>query len=404
MNRFAKPDRQSLAVSGVTDRAPKRSLWGDFTRQIESPQNSQIQYCFSMREIRRSELILLWLIALVVFVTVIVHFENYAAKVDNFGDSSAYMAAASGIRKADFRDIHVKQFWGVSYVMAPVSFLCGGSVRASLLLVSAVSSLVAVLLAQQLWGGWIAAFFAIINFDWLQRSYLGGAEPLFMALLFATFLAARRGQWMLASALAAGATVTRPVGFFALITMGLVLLARKEYKKLAFSTGVALIIGALYVLPFWIYFGDPLYQVHSYKTNDWHSGPPIALPFYAIGGSFLHNRQPLTNVLLTLGWVLFVLIGLFFMARKSFRQYARERPSEAWFGFLYIAFIFTYNSSAWARADFVRFAIPALPFVLLALSDWIPRSRALLYGLSVLSAALAAGSAIGIKNVFHALH
>jgi len=357
-----------------------------------------------MREIRRSELALLWLLTLIVFVAVIVQFENYASKVDNFGDNGAYMAAASGIRKADFRDIRVKQFWGISYVMAPVSFLCGGSVRASLLLVSGVSSLIAVLLAQQLWGGWIAAFFAILNFDWLQRSYLGGAEPLFMALLFASFLAARRGRWMLASALAAGATITRPVGVFALIALGLALLARKEYRKLAFSAGVALLIGALYALPFWIYFGDPLYQVHSYKTNDWHSGPPIALPFYAIGGSFLHNQQPLTNVLLTLGWVLLVLIGGLFMARKSYCQYVRDHPSEAWFAFLYIAFIFTYNSSAWARADIVRFAIPALPFVLLALSDWIPRSRVLLFSLAALSAALAASSAIGIKNVFHAFH
>jgi hypothetical protein len=357
-----------------------------------------------MREIRRSELALLWLLTLIVFVTVIVHFENYVSKVDNFGDSSAYMSAASGIRKTDFRNIRVKQFWGVSYVMAPVSFLCGGSVRASLLLVSGISSLVAVLLARQLWGGWSAAFFAVLNFDWLQRSYLGGAEPLFMALLFASFLAARRGRWILASALAAGATVTRPVGIFALITLGLVLLARKEYRKLTASAAVALLIGTLYVLPFWIYFGDPLYQVHSYKTNDWNSGPPIALPFYTIGNSFLHDQQPLTNVLLTLGWVLFVLIGLLFMARKNYRHYIRERPSEAWFAFLYIAFIFTYSSSAWALADFVRFAIPALPFVLLALSDWIPKSRVLLYSLGVLSAALAASSAIGIKNVFHALH
>ena len=109
-------------------------------------------------------------------------------------------------------------------------------------------------------------------------------------------------------------------------------------------------------------------------------------------------------MLLTLGWVLLVLMGLLFMVRKNYRHYIRERPSEAWFAFLYIAFIFTYSSSAWALADFVRFAIPALPFVLLALSDWIPRSRALLYGLGIVSAALAASSAIGIKNVFHTLH
>ncbi len=357
-----------------------------------------------MREISRRELILLWLLTCVIFVTVIVRFDNYSAKVDNFGDSSAYMTAASGIRNGDCRNIHIKQFWGVSYVMAPVSFLLGGSIRASLLLVCAISSVLSVLLVQQLWGGWIAAFFAILNFDWLQRSYLGGSEPLFMALLLASFLAVRRDRWILGSALAAFATVTRPVGALALITLGLALLAKREYKKLVLCTGVALVIGTLYVLPFWIYFGDPFYQVHSYKMNDWHSGFPISLPFQAIGSGFLHTQQPLTNVLLTLGWVLFLLIGAVTMARRSFRTYIREHPSEAWFALLYIAFIFSYNSSTWARAEIVRFAIPALPFVLLSLSDWLPRSRILLYSLGVLSAALAACSAIGIKNVFSMLH
>jgi hypothetical protein len=353
-----------------------------------------------MREISRRELILLWLMTCVVFVSVILCFDSYTSKVNNFGDSGAYMTAAAGIRRADFRDIRVKQFWGVSYAMAPVSFLLGGSVRASLLLVCGISSLLSVLLVQELWGGWIAAFFAILNFDWLQRSYLGGSEPLFMALLLASFLAVRRGRWILGSALASFATVTRPVGVLALVTLGLALLAKPEYKKLALCTGVALVIGVLYVLPFWIYFGDPLYQVHSYKVNDWHSEFPIGLPFQAIGTSFVHDHQPLTNVLLTLGWVVFVLIGTGAMARKGFRNYIREHPPEAWFGLLYIAFIFSYNSSTWARAEFVRFAIPALPFILLSLNNWIPKSRVLLYTAATVCAALAACSAIGIRNIF----
>jgi hypothetical protein len=357
-----------------------------------------------MREISRNDLLLLWLLTCIVFVSVIVRFDSYSHKVNDFGDSSAYMSAASGIRKADFRSIRVKQFWGVSYAMAPVSFLCGGSILASLLLVSGVSSLISVLLAQKLWGGWIAGFFAVLNFEWLQRSYLGGAEPLFMALLFASFLAMRRHRVVAASAFAALATVTRPVGMFALVALALALLARREYKNLALCTGVALVIGALYVLPFWIYFGDPLYQVHSYKVNDWQSGLPIGVPFRAIGASFAHNQAPFTNLLLTLGWVLFVLVGALLMARKSYRQYIRERPAEAWFAFFYVAFIFTYNSSAWARADIVRFAIPALPFVLLSLIDFIPRSRTVLFAVAAVCAALAACSAIGIRNVFHILH
>ena len=63
----------------------------------------------------------------------------------------------------------------------------------------------------RLWGGWVAGFFAILNFDWMQRSYLGGSEPLFVALLFASFLAIRKERWWLACVLASLSTVVRPL-------------------------------------------------------------------------------------------------------------------------------------------------------------------------------------------------
>jgi hypothetical protein len=104
-------------------------------------------------------------------------------------------------------------------------------------------------------------------------------------------------------------------------------------------------------------------------------------------------------VVLTLGWVILVSIGAAMMAQKSFRKYAGEHLAEALFAFLYIAFLFTYSSSQWARAEFVRFAIPILPFVLVSLRKWIPKSRIALYSLASASSALAACSAIGIRNV-----
>ena len=71
--------------------------------------------------------------------------------------------------------------------MAALSRLTGASDRTAMLIISIVSSVAAGGIAYRLWGGWIAGFFAILSFDWLQRSYLGGSEPLFVALLFAAF-------------------------------------------------------------------------------------------------------------------------------------------------------------------------------------------------------------------------
>ncbi len=360
-------------------------------------------YDAAMREISRNETILLWALTCVVFAATIVHFKNYADEVDNSGDSSAYMQAASCIQHADVRDSRVKQFWGVSYLTAAVSLFSRFSERTSLLVVCGISSLLSVLLAHQLWGGWIASYFAIINFEWLQRSYLGGAEPLFMALLLASFLAIRQERWILAALLAALATVTRPVGIFALVALAIPLLWKRQFKTLLLCTSLSLVIGMLYLLPFWIYLGDPFFQLHSYKTHDWQSGMPIGMPFRAIAMSMAHNREPWTNLILTGGWIVFMLVGLLAMCRKDFRAYFHEYRAEGIFAFLYIAFLFTYNSQAWARADIVRFAIPALPFVLLSLRDWIPRQRVVVYSLGILCAGLAAFSAIGIRNVFPAL-
>jgi hypothetical protein len=65
----------------------------------------------------------------------------------------------------------------------------------------------------------------------------------------------------------------------------------------------------------------------------------------------------------------------------------------------YLWTLFTYNYPHWARGNFARFAIPIIPFVLLALYRWIPKDRRLLWALGVVSPILAAASEIGINNV-----
>ena len=147
-----------------------------------------------------------------------------------------------------------------------------------MLFISILSSLVGTAIAYRLWSGWIAGFFAILSFDWLQRSYLGGSEPLFVALLFGAFWAVRPAAALLASC----ATVVRPLGIFALIGIGLVLLWRHDYRRFAAATAIGITVGVLYMLPLARHFGDPLATVNSYHSAEWQGGWLFGFPFYAI--------------------------------------------------------------------------------------------------------------------------
>jgi hypothetical protein len=351
------------------------------------------------------EVLLVWLVSFCLFVSFVAFLRNYFNLVDNFGDGSAYMSLASAIRHWDFRGIVIKQFWGLPYAMAALSQLTGASDRTAMLVISVVSSFVAAAVAYRLWGGWIAGFFAILSFDWLQRSYLGGSEPLFVALLFGSFWAVRRERWTVAALLASCATIVRPLGIFALIGIGLVLLWRRDYRKFAAATAIGIAVGLLYMLPLARHFGDPLATVNSYHSAEWQGGWLFGFPFYAIIKGTLTEPAPLTNLVLSFGWIFLVLIAIVVMIRdERFREYGRAHPVEILFLVPYLWCLYTYNYPHWARGSFPRFAIPILPFVYLALTRWIPKDRRILWVMVIVFSLLAAASALGISNVRGLLH
>jgi len=340
-----------------------------------------------------------------IFVTFTSLLTPYLSLVDNFADSSAYMSIASAIRRWDFHGVAIKHFWGLPYLMAAISKLTGLSDRAALLTVSVVSSWIAVILAYRLWGGWIATAFAILNFDWYQRSYLGGSEPMFVALLFGSFLAIRRERWLLAALLASLATITRPLSVFLLLGIGLTLLWRRQWRLLLSATAIGALIGILYIIPLARYFHDPLATVHSYESTQAAATVPLfGVPFYAIIKGTILYPAPVSNLLLTFGWIFLVLIAIVAMLwTQSFHRYAREHVPEIIFAAPYLLSLYCYNYPVWARGNFPRFAIPILPFVFVALQRWLPRDRRLLWLLAPVTAVLAASSAIGIQNVVHLL-
>jgi hypothetical protein len=348
------------------------------------------------------EVLALCLATCILFVSFVTMFRNYFSAVDDFGDSSAYIFLASAIRHWDFRGIVIKQFWGLPYAMAAVSTVTGVSERTALLVLSFASSLTTVAVAYRLWGGWIAGFFAILSLDWMQRSYLGGSEPLFVALLFGSFLAVRKERWLLASLLASCATVVRPLGVFALGGIGVTLLLRRDYRRFLLATVIGLVIGVLYALPLARHFGDPMATVNSYHSREWEGGWLFGFPFYAIIKGTMIKPPPLTNLVLSFGWILLVLLAIVAMIKTNgFREYARAHPVEIVFLIPYLWCLYTYNYPHWARGGFARFAIPIAPFVLIALYRWVPKDKRVLWAVGMVTPILAATSAIGIRNVLH---
>jgi hypothetical protein len=352
----------------------------------------------------RLEIAGLILLGFILFAFVILLTRNYSSAVDEFGDSSAYMSLASAIRHWDFHGIVIKQFWGLPYAMAALSRLTGLSDRTCLLVFSFLPSLIASLLAHRLWGGWIAGYFVILNFDWLQRSCLGGSEPLFVCLLFASFLSVRRERWVLAALLASLATIVRPLACFALIGIGLWLLWKRDFRKFTAATAIGTLVGILYAIPLAMHFGSPFATVDSYHNKEWGGGWLFGFPFYAIIKGTLIESAPWTNLVLSFGWITLVTVAVIVMAKsQSFRAYCRAHAVEALFLVPYLWCLYTYNYPHWARGNFARFAIPILPFVWLALYRWLPKDRRILWSLGVIGPVLAACSAIGIVNIAHML-
>jgi hypothetical protein len=324
----------------------------------------------------------------------------------DYGDNLAYLTVADAVRRWDFQQLTIQHFMGFPYFIAMVSMLFRVSSLFALWSIAAVSALVSVLLIARLLNPWAAGYFALTNFAWLQLSFLGGSEPLALALSLGALLAFRRDRIFLAAALGSLSVTVRPLMVFVLVGIGLTLLWRKELGSFFIALGTGLTIGVMYILPLARYFGDPLLTVHSYTTRDYGGGGVVGphgqlfgWPFHGIVAGTLNYPAPWTNLLLSFFWIGLALAGIGMMFSERFRAYAKAHPNEVIFCSLYLLAVFSYDYLIWARAAFIRFSIPALPFIFYALLRFFPKDRRILWCLSVASAVLAALSAVGVRNV-----
>ena len=360
-------------------------------------------------ELTERELLLLVITSLVVFVVTLSFLGGWWHSVLHYGDNAAYAEVATAIQRWNFHGLNIQHFMGYPYAIAAVSSVSRLSIPVALWLVACISSVVAVVLTARLYGTRVAAYFALSNFAWLQLSFLGGSEPLGVALAMGSLLAFRQRRPFLAAVLAALGVTVRPLILCALLGIGLTLLQRKQFRSFLIALATSLCIGGFYVAPLAIYFGDPLLTVHSYTSRDYGGGGVagphghlFGWPFHGIIVGTLTYPAPWTNLVLSCSWILLVLVGTGMMFSKRFRDHIRAFPNEGIYCGLYLLVLFCYDYLIWARGSFIRFSIPVLPLVFYALLQWLPKSRWFLWFLAVLSPILAAASAVGIRNVkFH---
>jgi hypothetical protein len=352
------------------------------------------------------ELLLMLAVAAVFFGSTLIAFNGWHDRLLKFGDNAAYLEVATAIRHWDFHGLDIQQFMGYPYLIALISLLSHLSLLSSLWLVAIAASVVSTVLVSRMFDAWVAAYFAFTNFSWLQLSFLGGSEPLAVALGMGAFWSYRRGHTLLAALLASLATTVRPLMFCALVGVGIALLVEKRYAKFFAALVLGLTIGILYVWPLAHYFGDPLRTVQSYTSRDYGAanlagphGHLFGWPFHGIIVGTMLYPTPWTNLILSFSWIALVMAGAAAMLRQELRRHWRANVAEAVFCGLYLLAIFCYDYLVWATGNFIRFSIPVLPFVFFALLRWLPKDRRVLWCLSVAAPVPAACSAIGIRNL-----
>jgi hypothetical protein len=331
------------------------------------------------------------------FLLVIALYGDYWKLIAHASDNNNYLAAVRAIRTGHFAGTPVNQFWGVSYASVPFSVLTPLNDRGALLAVSMVSAGVAIWLTVRLWGTWPAAAFVATGWEWWQRSLLGGSEPLFLALLFGAFLAARKKWWIMAFLLAALSAVVRLPGVFGVVAVAAGAASEKRWRDIGIGTLISLGVGTAYCVPFQLAFGDPLANIHWYTSSAVGSSP--SWPILPIVREAL-RPAPMTNRIKVVVWVAGLVVAtVVALAQPQFRRYLKNRVSESVFLGIYALFLLTYRGpGAWTAIP--RFSLPLVPVVAYGVRlRFHKRSTALLFAVAAVVAVLSALSAIGIRNV-----
>jgi hypothetical protein len=363
------------------------------------------------------ETLLITLSSFVVFILFVSVFDNYFNQVRVRGDNKEFVLVADAIKNWDFEigdsaPRIQRLLFGFPLAIVGVSAvpLIGetGTINfdgkslhdndfAALVIVSMLSSLVSVFLCHRLWGGWVACLFAILNWDWIQRSVVGGNEPMFMALLLGGFYFYRKKNIPIAIVLSALSVTVRPMGVFALLAIGLHLILKKEYRNFAVSVLIGGVIGLSYFSLVYFAYGDPLANLVAYRHADHSYNSAVRIPFVGLYEGFQESTLPMLTQIKIFSWIGLTIVGIFgILKNKVIKVSQRSYPAEYFFFILYLGFIITYSSPAWYWEIYPRYIIPILPILYFGFIPWIYKDKRVIWFISVVSSILGGASSISV--------
>lgn len=325
---------------------------------------------------------------------------GYTRAVLANGDNAAYARVAHAIRTWDLRSVPVvKHVWGLPYCAAALSAILRISELHAIAAVSLISAIACVFLAGKLWSGWVALYFAAVNYTFIQFAAYGGSEPLFVLLVLASFWFTRDERWAASSLAAALSATVRPLGVFAL---GLCTRPFKDAKRIVVIVGVAALVGCAYLAPQIIYLGNPFLHWKTYQQQDWRGQLPITIPLLAVWQN-LRSHSNVGNSVMTVVKLAYVLVhiaalgGICFSRRRRDRLFAHLE--EGMTVVLYSAFVLVYNAPTWSLSIYPRLLIPVTPMLLDAYSDLLPRNWVAPAVAGLAAAALAIGANLGFAGI-----
>lgn len=310
--------------------------------------------------------------------------------VDNL-DNSSYLSLShflnDWIPTTSLQDQH---FWGFPYFILAVSKIFHLRAVDAAILISVLASIGTCLLLHELYTGRVAIAFGMVSATWILLSAFGGCEPLFLCLVFASFLAARRKRWILASLLASVAVAVRPLGILALCSLLLWTFSQRYWSAAARVAVAAGIVALAYLLPVYLLTGDPFFQVRLYSA-DWqlHDFPfahhgLVTLPGLRLAQGFYYLHDYWRGWNASLRKLLWISVTFGGAVRLWTPRRWLELPAvEQIFACGYSGFLICYNFD-YVALYVERFVLPVLPCILFLLRNWIPVDRRILWPLVVL--------------------
>lgn len=303
-------------------------------------------------------------------------------------DGYSYLAYARRLAGADaaitFHDTRV--FPGFPAILAGISRATTDLEAAALLLNWAAAAIAACLAARLFRDARVGWGMALFPPSHLMYTSMALSEPTLLLCTLGGLSAARRGLTLGGGSLLGLAGLIRPMACFAVFALVADEWRCGRRRRGAATGAVSLAVVGLGIASLELARGWGLRSVQAQATA--YGGAILAPPFWSLLATPWEGGVPAWKVVYVWGHVLAVSGALILLARR-FQRGARSAALPSF----WLAGNTTFTlcvGSVWGFHEFHRFLLPALPPLLLAYSDYLPR-RALTWGaLGAVSFAMAA--------------